>query len=357
MTKNQEIDLEEYIEQKITPKKKKTKVLATYMSHTKGVTFKTVERVCTCSSYNQYITDKEHMSKKLIEANSCKNRFCPVCAYRKSKKDALMIATIMQAIQKELNYEFLFLTLTTPNVTSDKLQEEIDLFNQSWKRLSERKLIKENTQGYIRKLEITRDDKKKITKRMYNRNPSYYEKRNLRVGDMNPNYDTYNPHFHIIIAVKKSYFKSRYYIPQEKWLDLWRQSTRKTGINEDGTDEITSLSIKKIRKGQGVDTAVNEIAKYTAKDSDFLKSEEVFQEYYKNLKGRQLVTFNRVFKEYRKKYEEGLLDKYIDPDTTEYIYRIISTWDSEFQKFYQEDKELTEEEKVYFNGKRNNNGI
>lgn len=353
MKKKQQETIEEYIETKITPKKKKTEVLSKYMSHTEGVTEKTVQRVCTCSSYNQYITDKEHMNKKLISSNSCKNRFCPVCAYRKSKKDALMIATIMTAIQEELGYEFLFLTVTTPNVTSSKLQDEIQLFNRSWQRLTQRKIVKDSIEGYVRKLEITRDDKKKITKRMYNRNPDYYDKRGLHVGDKNPNYDTYNPHFHGILAIKKSYFTGKKYITHEQWLDLWRQATRKTGINEDGTDEITSLNIKKIRKGHSVETAVNEIAKYTAKDSDFLKSEEVFQEYYRNLKGRQLITFNRVFKDYRKKYENGELDKYIDKDTTEYVYRIISTWNSEFKQFYQEDKELTEEEKLYFNHKDN----
>ncbi|MDG3039656.1 protein rep, partial [Roseicyclus marinus] len=99
--------------------------------------------------------------------------------------------------------QFIFLTLTTPNVTSEYLENEIKHYNKAFKKMVERKKVKSILKGYVRKLEIT-----------------YNKKR-----------DDYNPHFHVLIAVNKSYFTDkRYYISQKEWLNLWRDVT--------GNDEI-----------------------------------------------------------------------------------------------------------------------
>ncbi|WP_349393575.1 protein rep, partial [Clostridium perfringens] len=82
--------------------------------------------------------------------------------------------------------------------------------------------------GYIRKLEVTYQKEKYITKELWTRKKDYYKKRGLSIGDLEPNYDTYNPHFHIVITVNKSYFTnktSKIYISRERWLELWQLST------------------------------------------------------------------------------------------------------------------------------------
>src|SRR5699024_11753786 len=84
---------------------------------------------------------------------------------------------MMQYVQKEHEKEFIFLTLTTPNVSKNKLENEIKHYNQSFRRLSNRTKFKKVVKGYVRKLEIT-----------------YNKER-----------DDYNPHFHVLIAVNKSY--------------------------------------------------------------------------------------------------------------------------------------------------------
>src|SRR5699024_749997 len=92
----------------------------------------------------------------------------------------------------------IFLTLTTPNVSKNKLENAIKHYNQSFRRLSNRTKFKKVVKGYVRKLEIT-----------------YNKER-----------DDYNPHFHVLVAVNKSYFKdTKYYISQKEWLNLWRDVT------------------------------------------------------------------------------------------------------------------------------------
>src|SRR5699024_4313351 len=75
--------------------------------------------------------DKTLEHKKLHGANSCKHRFCPVCSWRKARKNALKISILMQYIKEEENKEFIFLTLTAPNVKADELNDEIKHYNQS----------------------------------------------------------------------------------------------------------------------------------------------------------------------------------------------------------------------------------
>ncbi|RZH69773.1 protein rep, partial [Staphylococcus aureus] len=93
--------------------------------------------------------------QKLYKSNLCKNRFCPVCAWRKARKDALGLSLMMQYIQQEESKLFIFLTLTTPNVTADHLENEIKHSNESFRRLSNRKHFNSIAKGYFCKLEVT----------------------------------------------------------------------------------------------------------------------------------------------------------------------------------------------------------
>lgn len=264
-----------------------------------------------CNTFLSFVADKTLEKKKLYKSNLCKNRFCPVCAWRKARKDALGLSLMMQYIKQEEQKEFLFLTLTTPNVKSDDLESEIKHYNQSFRRLSNRKKFKSIAKGYVRKLEVT-----------------YNQKR-----------DDYNPHFHVLIVVNKSYFTDkRYYISQKEWLNLWRDVT--------GNDEITQVHVQKIKQNNNKE--LYEMAKYSGKDSDYLINQKVFDTFYKSLKGKQILVYSGLFKEARKKLKNGDLDYLKEVDPTEYIYQIFYHWN---QKEYlaSEIFDLTEEEKSKIN--------
>ncbi|UXR39159.1 protein rep (plasmid) [Staphylococcus simulans] len=241
-----------------------------------------------CNTFLSFVADKTLQKKKLYKSNLCKNRFCPVCAWRKARKDALGLSLMMQYIKQEEQKEFLFLTLTTPNVKSDDLESEIKHYNQSFRRLSNRKKFKSIAKGYVRKLEVT-----------------YNQKR-----------DDYNPHFHVLIAVNKSYFKdTKSYISQKEWLNLWKDVT--------GIDEITQVHVQKIKQNNNKE--LYEMAKYSGKDSDYLINQKVFDTFYKSLKGKQILVYSGLFKEARKKLKNGDLDYLKEVDPTEYIYQIFGS--------------------------------
>lgn len=302
-------------------------------------TGKNIIRISECGDFVMFLSDMNLENMKLHKSNFCGNRFCPMCSWRVSCKDSLKISILMEHLRKEENKEFIFLTLTTPNVTGEKLKETIEHFNKSYKRLMERKEIKVMCKGYIRKLEVTYQKEKYITKELWERKKKYYEKRGLVIGDLEPNYDTYNPHFHIVIVVNKSYFtQSKQYIPQERWLELWQLST--------GDSSITQVDVRKAKLNDLKE--VYELAKYSAKDSDYLVSPSVFKTFYLALKGKQGLAFSGLFKDVHKLYKLGELDCYKKQDNIEYTYMLYYNW---HKKQYEESKvrELTEEEKKKLN--------
>ena len=300
-----------YNMEKYTEKKQRNQVFQKFIKRHIGEN--QMDLVQDCNTFLSFVADKTLEKQKLYKANSCKNRFCPVCAWRKARKDALGLSLMMQYIKQQEKKEFIFLTLTTPNVQNEQLEDEIKHYNKSFKKMVERKKVKSIIKGYVRKLE------------------SKYNKKR----------DDYNPHFHVLIAVNKSYFTDkRYYISQQEWLDLWRDVT--------GISEITQVQVQKIRQNNNKE--LYEMAKYSGKDSDYLINQKVFDAFYKSLKGKQVLVYSGLFKEAKKKLKNGDLDYLKEIDPTEYIYQIFYIWK---QKEYlaSELYDLTEQEKREINHK------
>lgn len=289
--------------EKYTQKKLRNQLLQTFIE--KHVTDSTLLRIKECNTFMLFLADKTLEHKKLHKANSCKNRFCPMCAWRKARKNALKIGVLMQYLKEVENKEFIFLTLTAPNVKAEELNEEIKYYNQSFKRLIERKEVKSAVRGYVRKLEVT-----------------YNKER-----------DDYHPHFHVILAVDKHYFNNKnQYIKRDRWLELWQQSTK--------NNLITQVDVRKVKQTDNK-KEVSEIAKYSAKDSDYLEDEKVFDTFYKSLSGKRLIVYSGLFKDASKKYENKELEKYKELDPTEYIYQIFYQWNR--QDYIEFEKKLLSE--------------
>ena len=270
-----------------------------------------MDLVENCNTFLSFVTDKSLEKKKLYKSNPCKNRFCPMCTWRKARKDALGLSLMMQYIKQQEDKQFIFLTLTTPNVTSEHWESEIKNYNYAFQKMFKRKKVISATKGYVRKLEIT-----------------YNQKR-----------DDYNPYFHVLIAVNKSYFTDkRYYISQKEWLELWCDVT--------GMPEITQVRAQKIKQNNNKE--LYEMAKYSGKDSNYLINQKVFAAFYKSLKGKQVLVYSGLFKDARKKLKNGELDYLKEVDPTEYIYQIFYTWNKK-EYLASEIFDLTESEEQEIN--------
>lgn len=236
--------------------------------------------------------------KKLLEANFCKGRLCPMCGWRRSMTIFSNTSRILDYIDREQGAEikYLFLTLTVRNVSGDTLGETFDMMAGAWQRLKNNRAWQRRVLGAMRTLEVT-----------YNHQD-----------------DTYHPHYHMILAVPKDYGKKgdKLYWDQETWVAAWRKAAR--------LDYNPMISIERV-KGQRA-KGVAEVAKYAVKSSDYLisgderRTDQVVSVLHKHLKGRRLVGYSGILRSAQRALkiedpEEGELTDNIRGDVGKLIIR------------------------------------
>lgn len=258
-------------------------------------------RVGECGNYLEFRLAASD-TFKLTRANFCKVRLCPMCSWRRSLKIFGQVSKVMDYVDENHNYKYIFLTLTVKNCYSEDLKSTLDLMTKSFNKLSERKAFKQVVKGYFRSLEIT-----------YNKDD-----------------DTYHPHFHMILAVNDSYFKdTRIYLTQKNWTNLWKESLK--------VDYTPIVDVRRLRENNGKEVA--EVAKYTVKSEDLLirdekgniienLTDEVVKTLDNALHRKRLTAFGFKFKEIHKKLnlddaEDGDLAKTDNEELREDLTNII----------------------------------
>lgn len=210
---------------------------------------------------------------KLKKAYFCRDRLCPMCNWRRTLKVFGQVSKIMDNIGTD--FEYLFLTLTIPNVEPESLNSSISELMKAWNRFIGYKRIEKAFKGFVRVLEITRNSEN----------------------------GTYHPHFHIVVAVNRSYFTSRDYIRRDEFLELWQRATKNPNITQVDVRKAKPKVSPDTNNGSGVyGSVVAELAKYAVKDNEYLSedkelSKKVVKELGSALKGRRLIAFGGIFKE------------------------------------------------------------
>ena len=242
------------------------------------------------------LTFKVNLTKqesKLHQAFFCKNKFCPICARRRSKLLAYQTSKVVDRILAEdSTARFLFLTLTTKNVSGSEVSKEVDLYCESVRRIFNNgkgslsgiaKKFREQVLGTIRHIEATFNIKK------------------------DENGQGYHIHGHILIAVKGSYFLPENYLTQKEFQTMWKQAAR--------LDYDPIVHIKVIKgHGQDLKKAIIEVSKYPTKPANILdlpeeKAVEVLSNLQYGLYNRRLVTFTGLFRKYRRELKLEDIEK------------------------------------------------
>lgn len=225
-------------------------------------------RVRFCSSQLAFAVNTETGEKRLHSADFCRERLCPMCAWRKSLKCFQEVSRVIDAAQQEQsNLVPIFLTLTLKNCTGEELGETLDTVFQGWRRLTNNDRMKRIFKGWFRALEVT-----------YNKGA-----------------DTFHPHIHAILMVDKGYFKGKDYMTTTEWVKAWRKACR-----------LSYDPVCDIRKVKGGSKAIKEVSKYTVKDSDFISEDKALTDKLvailsKALRNRRLYAFGGLLKDIAKR--------------------------------------------------------
>lgn len=244
---------------------------------------KKAARVRDCGSVLTFSVNKETGERRLHDANFCRERLCPMCAWRRSLKVFHKVSRVMNKAQIE-NPELVpvFLTLTLRNVAGKELSKTLDLILSGWKRLcnNSKTRFRRTVSGWFRALEVT----------------------------YNATSDTFHPHVHAILLVEKSYFKrgSKEYITAAEWVQMWRKALCLD------YDPVCYVQRVKGRK------ALNEVSKYTVKDTDYIRRDAALMDKLVDtlsvaLKGRRLYSFGGVLKDLARSLDV------VEPDTGDLV--------------------------------------
>ena len=224
----------------------------------------------------------------LKSANFCRDRLCPLCQWRRSLKlGAQCRAVVAEADRRKIArdraaWRWIMLTLTQRNVDGPDLGAEIDRIHAAVRVLTKSPRWRAAVRGWLRVTEVTR-------------NNDY----------SSPNYGTYHPHLHILIAVPRRYFRGADYIPAAEWRAMWR-----TYMHLDYDPDIDVRVVT--AKGQTIDAtdptqsmgaAVAEVTKYAAKPGSYLVASDLdatvdaVATLATALRGRRLCAWGGICKE------------------------------------------------------------
>ncbi len=221
-------------------------------------------------SHQEHITTKDHRIK-LKKADYCKFRFCSTCNWRRNMNINRELLEAFEAIEATRSVSYLFLTLTIKNPKTNDLKATIKLMNQAFQRMIQTKAYKNTILGHFKALEIVGDE--------------------TQEGEV-------HPHFHIILIVSSSYFKSRNYIKQAKWIDMWQKALR---VDYKPVVDVRRIKAKKTKNGKtltALQSAVFEVAKYSVKHTILTeKNDTEFSQIINQTKGMRFFSTGGLLKE------------------------------------------------------------
>lgn len=273
------------------------------------------ERVRECATYLEF-SGPARDSLHLTHANFCRDRFCPQCSKRRSLKIFSQTSAVMDYLQEHFpGYQYIFITLTVRNCSSEMLADTIDLIQAGWRWLY-------NDSGYFRR------------KHKYDPAPSFMGSfRTLEVKRADDGVN-WHPHLHVICAVPSSYFRSDRYLDHSGLVKLWRRACQLDYDPWVFIEACTPVSDPDV-PGMSYRAAVAEVSKYIAKSKDYLfpgdlsRSAQSLLSLLLSLHNRRLCSYTGCFLKARRELalddpESGDLvniDTQLRPDVVDLVFK------------------------------------
>jgi plasmid rolling circle replication initiator protein Rep len=212
--------------------------------------------------------ETEDQQRRLVTANFCRGRLCPMCNWRRSQKIGAELERVVEVYQaRNPKSAMVMLTLTERNVAAEDLGETISQMSKAFSRLRKRAEWLGAVRASFRSVEVTC-----------------------------PQPGEFHPHMHILLLVDENYFAKSHdlYVRQAEWARLWGECR--------ALDYHPIVDVRRMRR-------VSEVAKYVTKSADYLTADDdgwsadpdTIAALHVALKGRRLIGWSRDLGVIRKK--------------------------------------------------------
>lgn len=274
------------------------------------------ERTKVCSEFltyaNRFDLKSGELAKKLVNANFCRVRLCPVCQWRRTLMWQARFYDAIPVLQKQYpTYRFLFLTLTVKNCKVENLAETIQWMNKSFRKMLKFRGL-ESWQGWLKTTEVTRNEKTNEA----------------------------HPHFHVLIMVKPSYFQKKYYITQLRYRKMWQKALKSDycpNVN------IKAVRDKKTKNKMDITSAVQETLKYAVKQDDLLADPDWLYTLTEQVFRKRFISSGGILKNILKEEKETEQDL-LNEEVLEQIEEIENEEGSIVFKFNRDFKKYTKKQ-------------
>ena len=253
----------------------------------KNYDLKKLDRAENCAKFVtlSHLEHIETLDRKVVidEIHTCDLRFCCLCSWRRQQKFSIITYNTIKELQETMKLRFLFLTLTVKNPLLSDLKENIKHMNKSFERMAKTKAWKNSILGYCRVFEITK--------------PKCSNQK-----------DNIHPHFHVLLAVKTTYFKSSsdLYLKKDDFAMMWQKALR---VDYKPVCDVRIIK-DRVRYGLIIEdnvAAIAELIKYPLKDSDLSKfTTNEFKILDKQMSGVRAINYGGILKEANKKLSEDI---------------------------------------------------
>lgn len=213
---------------------------------------------------------KMHISRTVL----CRDRVCPVCNWRLSMKRYANMVAIMDGLRTAYpGAAWQFVTLTAKNCSPETLGATVDEMARAWNSIASRRTFKQKIAGWARALEITYNEEK----------------------------HTVHPHFHMLLMWHEGMTPDPEYLIGA-WMDTVALSTARAA-------QDSQIVKPKNEDSDDISGAILETYKYAVKSSELEQMPlRYFRQTVDALKGRRLVAFGGIVKEYAQKCELDDMD-------------------------------------------------
>lgn len=281
--------------------------------------FKKSTLVRDCGNRLEFNADAEgHM--KLAKAFFCKSPLCAMCNWRRAMKHSSQTKRIVaEVVKRKPKARWLFLTLSVRNaIDGETLDKSLRDMTEGFRRLMGYKKVKQNLIGFMRATEVT----------------------------VNETDGTYNQHMHVLICVESTYFKNtENYISNSQWRYLWQKAMK---LNYSPVVHVQTVKPKNKKKSD-LHSAIDEVAKYPVKDTDYLTEDPehnlmVVKDLEQGLFRKRRIAYGGLLKELHKELnldnpEDGNLVQTGDEEEeiSETAYSVVAQWNWERQNYFKKN--------------------
>src|SRR5574344_2479136 len=121
------------------------------------------ERIRVCGTFLNFLKEKnivtDEVRRRLIRANFCDYKFCPMCQWRKARTVCREVLGRLRTIEKAHNgVALLFLSLTIKNPPLSELNHTVKLLSKAFYRMQQTQQYRRAVYGSIRAIEFLGDN-------------------------------------------------------------------------------------------------------------------------------------------------------------------------------------------------------